>query len=41
VAIWHQPSKQDAVVQLAAFKAKYGKRYPEAAQSLTEEENTS
>jgi putative transposase len=41
VAIWQQPSKQEAVVQLAAFKAKYGKRYPEAIRSLTEdEENT-
>jgi putative transposase len=25
--IWDQPSKQEAVVQLAAFKAKYSKRY--------------
>jgi len=36
--IWDQPSKQEAVVQLAAFKAKYSKRYPEAVRSLAEEE---
>ncbi len=38
VAIWQQPSKEEAVVQLEAFKAKYGKRYPEAVRSLSEEE---
>ena len=38
VAIWQQPSKQEAVVQLEAFKAKYSKRYPEAVRSLAEEE---
>jgi putative transposase len=38
VAIWQQPSKQEAVVQLEVFKAKYGKRYPEAVRSLAEEE---
>jgi putative transposase len=38
VAIWQQPTKQEALVQLAAFKAKYGKRYPEAVRSLAEEE---
>ena len=38
VGIWDQPSKQEAVVQLAAFKAKYGKRYPEAIRSLAEDE---
>src|SRR5256714_1623984 len=38
VAIWQQPNKQEAVVQLEAFKAKYGKRYPEAVRSLAEEE---
>ena len=38
VAIWQQPSKQEAVLQLAAFKAKYGKRYPEAVRSLAEEQ---
>jgi transposase-like protein len=36
--IWSQPTKQEAVVQLAAFKAKYSKRYPEAVRSLTEDE---
>jgi len=38
VAIWQQPNKQEALVQLEAFKAKYGKRYPEAVRSLAEEE---
>jgi transposase-like protein len=38
VGIWEQPTKQEAVTQLAAFKAKYGKRYPEAVRSLAEEE---
>jgi transposase-like protein len=38
VAIWQQPTKQEALVQLEAFKAKYGKRYPEAMRSLAEEE---
>jgi putative transposase len=38
VAIWQQPTKQEALVQLAAVKAKYGKRYPEAVRSLAEEE---
>ena len=38
VAIWQQATKQEALVQLAAFKAKYGKRYPEAMRSLAEEE---
>jgi putative transposase len=37
-AIWQQLSKQEAIVQLEAFKAKYGKRYPEAVRSLAEEE---
>ena len=36
--IWDQPSKEEAMVQLAAFKAKYSKRYPEAVRSLAEEE---
>ncbi len=41
VGIWEQPIKQEALTQLAAFKAKYGKRYPEAVRSLAEdEENT-
>src|SRR5438128_2050891 len=38
VGIWEQPTKEEAIVQLAAFKAKYGKRYPEAVRSLTEDE---
>ncbi len=36
--IWEQPSKQEAVTQLTAFKAKYSQRYPEAVRSLTEDE---
>ncbi len=36
--IWDQPSKGEALVQLAAFKAKYSKRCPEAVRSLAEEE---
>jgi transposase-like protein len=32
--IWDQPSKGEALAQLAAFKAKDGKRYPEAVRSL-------
>ncbi len=38
VGIWDQPTKQEALIQLAAFKAKYGKRYPEAVRSLAEDE---
>jgi len=38
VGIWDQPTKQEALTQLAAFKAKYSKRYPEAVRSLAEEE---
>jgi transposase-like protein len=38
VGIWKQPNTQEAVAQLEAFKAKYGKRYPEAVRSLAEEE---
>jgi len=37
--IWDQSSKQEAVVQLTAFKAKYSKRYPEAVRSLLEDED--
>jgi putative transposase len=36
--IWAQPNKEGALTQLAAFKAKYGKLYPEAVRSLAEEE---
>jgi putative transposase len=39
LGIWNQPSKETALVQLAAFKAKYGKLYPEAVSSLAEEED--
>jgi putative transposase len=38
LGIWKQSNKQEAVAQLAAFKAKYSKRYPEAVRSLAEEE---
>jgi transposase-like protein len=38
VVVWQQSSKEEALVQLAAFKAKYGKRYPEALRSLVEDE---
>ncbi len=39
VGIWQQPSKLEALTQLAAFKAKYTQRYPEAVRSLAEDEN--
>ena len=38
VGIGHQPTKPEALTQLAAFKAKYSKRYPEAVRSMVEEE---
>jgi transposase-like protein len=38
VGIWEQPTKQEALTQLAAFKAKYAVRYPEAVRSLAEDE---
>jgi len=38
VGIWEQPTKQEALTQLAAFKAKYAHRYPEAVRSLAEDE---
>ena len=38
VGIWQQPTKEEALAQLAAFKAKYTQRYPEAVRSLTEDE---
>lgn len=38
LGIWTQPNKEEALTQLAAFKAKYGQLYPEAVRSLTEEE---
>jgi len=38
VGIWEQPREPEALVQLAAFKAKYAQRYPEAVRSLVEDE---
>src|SRR5205823_6353924 len=38
VGIWEQPTKPEALTQLAAFKAKYAQRYPEAVRSLVEDE---
>jgi putative transposase len=38
VGIWEQPTKQEALTQLVAFKAKYSKRYPESVRSLAEDE---
>jgi putative transposase len=39
VGIWEQPTKPEALAQLAAFKAKYTQRYPEAVRSLAEGED--
>ena len=36
--IWKQEKKEEARLNLAAFKAKYQKRYPEAVRSLCEDE---
>jgi len=38
VGIWEQATKQEALIHLAAFKAKYAQRYPEAVRSLAEDE---
>src|SRR5207247_6600845 len=38
IGIWGQPTQQEALIQLAAFKAKYAQRYPEAVRSLAEDE---
>jgi putative transposase len=38
IGIWGQATKPDALTQLAAFKAKYAQRYPEAVRSLAEDE---
>ena len=38
VGIWEQPSKQEALTELGALKAKYAQRYPEAVRSLAEDE---
>jgi transposase-like protein len=36
--IWKQENRESALLNLAAFKAKYQKRYPEAMRSLCEDE---
>jgi putative transposase len=36
--IWKQKTREQALLNLAAFKAKYQKRYPEAVRSLIEDE---
>lgn len=36
-AIWKQTTKEDALLNLQAFQAKYHKRYPEAVRSLMED----
>jgi putative transposase len=36
--IWQQEKKEDALVNLTAFQAKYRQRYPEAIRSLIEDE---
>jgi transposase-like protein len=36
--IWNQPTKEQALTELAAFKGKYSERYPEAIRSLCEDE---
>ena len=36
--IWKQEKKEDALMNLNAFKAKYAQRYPEAVRSLAEDE---
>jgi transposase-like protein len=36
--IWKQEKKEDALLNLTAFKAKYQKRYPEAIRGLCEDE---
>ena len=38
LGIWKQEKKEDALLNLSAFKAKYQKRYPEAVRSLMEDE---
>jgi putative transposase len=37
--IWKSATKEEALIQLAAFKGKYQKRYPEAIRSLMEDED--
>ncbi len=36
--IWKQPTKEQALIEVAAFKGKYHQRYPEAMRSLSEDE---
>jgi transposase-like protein len=36
--IWNQPTKEQALTELAAFKGKYRERYPEAVRTLCEDE---
>jgi putative transposase len=36
--IWKQPTRDQALTELAAFKGKYSQRYPEAVRSLCEDE---
>jgi len=36
--IWKQETKEEAFINLKAFKAKYAQRYPEAVRSLAEDE---
>lgn len=36
--IWKQPTKEQALTELATFKGKYSQRYPEAVRSLCEDE---
>ena len=36
--IWEQATKQEALIHLVAFQAKYAQRYPEAVRSLLEDE---
>lgn len=38
LGIWKQEKKEDALINLEAFKAKYRQRYPEAVRSLMEDE---
>ncbi len=38
VGIWEQPTKEEALIQLAAFKAKYAQRFRVALRSLAEDE---
>lgn len=37
--IWKSPTKEEALTQLAAFKGKYHKQYPQAVRSLCEDED--